>query len=60
MTFIVWDIGTRKMIERTKASNLIVDYFSLTFVNLFISLNVALPCMMSEYQKFLVPSEYYN
>ena len=31
--FIVWGIGTKKMKERTKTSNLIVDHFSLTFVN---------------------------
>ena len=28
------DIGTRKMKEKTKTSNLIVDHFSLNFVNL--------------------------
>ena len=32
--FIVWDIRTKKMKERTKTSNLIVDHVSLTFVNL--------------------------
>ena len=34
MTLIAWDIGTKKMKDRTKTSNLIVDDFSLTFVNL--------------------------
>ena len=33
MTLIVWDNATKKMKERTKTSNLIVDHFSLTFVN---------------------------
>ena len=27
MTLIVWDIGTKKMKERTKTSNLIADHF---------------------------------
>ena len=27
MTLIVWDIGTEKMKERTKTSNLVVDEF---------------------------------
>ena len=34
MTLMVCEIGTKKIKERTKTSNLIVDYFSLTFVNL--------------------------
>ena len=34
VTLIVWDIGMKKMKERTKTSKLIVDHFSLTFVNL--------------------------
>ena len=29
MTLIVWDIGTKKIKERTETSNLIVDHFSL-------------------------------
>ena len=30
MTLIAWDIGTKKMKDRTKASNLIVhDFFNL-------------------------------
>ena len=33
MTFVS-DIATKKMKERAKTSNLIVDHFSLTFVNL--------------------------
>ena len=34
MTIIVWNIGTNKMKERSKTSNLIADHFSLTFINL--------------------------
>ena len=37
MTFIAWDIGTKKMEERTKISNLMVGLFSLTFVNLLLA-----------------------
>ena len=40
MILIVWDIGTKKMKERTKTANLIV--------NQFVSFNVVLPCMTSE------------
>ena len=34
MTYIVWDIGMKKMKERSKISNQTVDNFALTFVNL--------------------------
>ena len=34
MTLIVCHIGTKKMKERTKTANLIVDYFSLNFANI--------------------------
>ena len=34
LSLIVWDIGTKKMKTKTKTSNVIVDRFSLTFVNL--------------------------
>ena len=34
---IDWDIGTKKIKERTKASNLVADYFSLTFSNLSVA-----------------------
>ena len=34
MTLIVWDNWTKTMKDRTKTSNLILDDFSLTFVNL--------------------------
>ena len=34
MISIVWDIGTKEIKERKKASNLIADYFSITFINL--------------------------
>ena len=33
-SFIVWDIGMKKVKERSKTSNWMVDHFSLTFVNL--------------------------
>ena len=48
MILIVWDIGMKKMKERTKTSNLMVDKFSLTFVKLLVRLNVVLPCMTSK------------
>ena len=31
MALLVWDITTKKMNEKAKKSNLIVDHFSLTF-----------------------------
>ena len=34
MTLIAWDIGRKKMKDRTKTPNLIVDNFPLTFANL--------------------------
>ena len=34
MTLVFWDIGKKKMKERTETSNLTVDHFSLTFINL--------------------------
>ena len=34
MTIIVCNIGTKKVKERTKTTNLIVDYFSSNFVNI--------------------------
>ena len=37
MTLIAWDIGRKKMKDRTKTSNLIVDDFSLTFANLLLA-----------------------
>ena len=37
MTLFVWDIGMKKMKERAKTSDLLVDYFSLTFVNLLLT-----------------------
>ena len=37
MTLIAWDIGSKKMKDRTKASNLIVDDFSLIFANLLLA-----------------------
>ena len=37
MTPIVYNIGTKKMKERTKALNLIVYQFSLMFVNILLT-----------------------
>ena len=37
ITLIVWDIGMKKMKEKRKTSNLIVDHFSLTFANLLLA-----------------------
>ena len=42
---LVWDIAMMKIKERSKTSNWIAVIFLLTFVNLFFSLNVVLPCM---------------
>ena len=60
MTLIVWDIGTKKIKERTKTSNLIVDHFSLTFVNLSQAWMLYFFVWLQNKGKFLVWSEYYN
>ena len=60
MTLIVWDIGTKKMKERTKTSNLIVDHFSLTFVNLSLASTFYFHLRLQNKGKFLVWSEHYN
>ena len=60
MALIVWDIGTKKMKERTKTSNLIVDHFSLTFVNLSQAWMLYFFVWLQNKGKFLVWSEYYN
>ena len=60
VTLIVWDIGTTKMKERTKTSNLIVDNFSLTFVNLSLVWILYFHVWLQNGGELLVWSEYYN
>ena len=60
VTLIVWDIGTTKMKERTKTSNLIVGNFSLTFVNLSLVWILYFHVWLQNGGKLLVWSEYYN
>ena len=60
MTLIAWDNVTKKMKERTKTSNLIVDHFSLTFVNLSLAWMLYFYIWLQNNEKFLVRSEYYN
>ena len=60
MTLIVWDIGTKKMQEITKTSNLIVDHFSLTIVNLSLGWILCFHVWHQNEGKFLVWCEYYN
>ena len=60
MTLIAWDNVTKKMKERTKTSNLIVDHFSLTFVNLSLAWMLYFYVWLQNNEKFLVRSEYYN
>ena len=60
MTLIVWDIQTKKMKERTKKLNLIVDHFSLNFVNFLFAWMLYLHVWLQNKGKFLFWSEYYN
>ena len=60
MTLIVWDIGAKKIWERTKTSNLIVDHFSSTFVNLLLDWMLYFHVRLQNKGKFIVSSEYYN
>ena len=60
VTLITWDIGMKKMKERTKTSNLIVEYFSSTFVNLSLALLFYFHVWLQNKGKFLVWSEHYN
>ena len=60
MTLIVWDIGTKKIKERTKTSNLVIDHFSLTFVNLSLAWMLYFHVWIQNMGKFLIWSEYYN
>ena len=60
MTIIVWNIGTNKMKERSKTSNLIVDHFSLTFINLSLAWMLSFHIWFQNKGKSLVWSEYYN
>ena len=57
---LVWDIRTKKMKERTKRSNLIVDHFSSAFVNLSLAWMFYFHVWLQNKGKFLVWSEYYN
>ena len=57
---IDWDIGTKKIKERTKTSNLVADHFSLTFVNLSLAWMLNFHVWIQNMGKFLVWSEYYN
>ena len=50
----------KKMKERTKASNLIVDHFSLTFINSSLVWMLYIHVWLRNKGKFLVWSEYYN
>ena len=60
MALIVWDIGTKKIKEKTKTSNLIVDCFSLTFANLSLAWMFYFHVWCQNMRKFLVLSEYYD
>ena len=60
MTLIVWDMATKKMKERTNASNLIVDHFSFTFVKLSLAGMLHFYQWLQIKRKFLVRSEYYD
>ena len=55
-----WGIGTKKMKERTRTSNLIADHFSLTFLNLSLAWMLYFHVWLENKGKFLVWSEYYN
>ena len=59
MTFIVWDIGTKKVKERTETTNLVVDHFSLTFVDLSLAW-MFFHVWLQKKEKILVWSKYYN
>ena len=50
----------KKMKERTKTSNLTVDHFSLTFINLSLAWMLYLHVWLQNKRKFLVWSEYYS
>ena len=58
MTLIVWDIGTKKIKEKTKKSNLIVDHFSLTLINLSLPSMLYLNVWLQNGRKFLVWIKY--
>ena len=60
MILIAWDIGTKKMKEKTKISNLIVNNFSFTFVNLSSAWMLCFCVWLQNKGKSLVWSEYYN
>ena len=60
MTLIVWDNGMKKMKEWIKTSNLIVDHFSLIFVNLLLAWMLYFHERLQNKGKLLVWSKYYN
>ena len=60
MTLIAWDIGAKKIKERTKTSNLIAGHFTLTFVNFSIAWILYYHVWLQNKVKFLVWSECYN
>ena len=49
-----------KMKERTKTSNLTIDYFSLSFINLPLAWMLYFHVWLQNKEKFLVWSEYYS
>ena len=54
LTLIFWGIRTKKMKEKTKKSNLIVDHFSLTFANLLLAWILYFRVLLQNKGKFLV------
>ena len=59
-TLTVWSTAMKKMKERTKTSNLIVNHFSLILVNLLLAWMLYFYVWLQNKRKFLVWSEYYN
>ena len=60
MTLIAWDIGAKKIKERTKTSNLIAGHFTFTFVNFSIAWILYYHVWLQNKGQFLVWSECYN
>ena len=60
MKLFVWYIGTKKIKERTKTPDLIVDFFSLTLVNLSLAWMLYFHIWHYNKGKLFVSSEYYN
>ena len=59
-TLIFCNIGMKKMKEKIKTSNLIVNHFSLTFVNISLAWMLYFHARLYNKGKFLVWKEYYN